>query len=72
MADNRFPSVGVDARFPDPVGTDVRFPSPGVDAQFLNGVDTRFTGSVYGGDDNATAGRFDFSAAANSGLIAVM
>jgi hypothetical protein len=50
MVDNRFPSVGVDARFPLPVGTDVRFPSPGEDLEHLpDGTDTRFEGSVYGG-----------------------
>lgn len=46
MADNRFPSPGVDARF---TGTDVRFPSPGTDARFSGGLDTRFQGPTYGG-----------------------
>jgi hypothetical protein len=50
MTDNRFPSVGVDARFPDPIGTDARFPTPGEDKEHLaDGTDTRFQGSVYGG-----------------------
>lgn len=48
MADNRFPSPGVDARFPSP-GVDLRFLSLGIDAEFPElGVDTRFQGSIYG------------------------
>lgn len=49
MADNRFPSPGVDARFPSP-GVDVRFPAPGQDLEHLpDGTDTRFQGATYGG-----------------------
>ena len=55
MTGNRFPSVGVDARFPLPVGTDVRFPSPGVDMEHTaEGVDTRFEGTTYGGETGPT------------------
>lgn len=50
MTDNRFPSVGVDARFPGPIGVDARFPTPGEDKEHLpDGTDTRFMGLVYGG-----------------------
>lgn len=48
MADNRFKDFPYDARFPSP-GVDVRFDTPGLDRRFMNGQDTRFEGSDYGG-----------------------
>lgn len=48
MADNRFKDFPYDARFPSP-GVDVRFDTPGLDRRFMDGQDTRFEGSDYGG-----------------------
>lgn len=50
MADFRFPSPGVDARFPGG-GLDAYFPSPGVSGRFAGGKDLRFEPPGIGHND---------------------